>query len=143
MAEIVPEALVICEDIRTENNGKLMFIGVYSDAIAVQSVPVNLRSLAFALKLRVEEPGTFDFHFTVAYDKNPKLLHGEGRIELASGARGAVIWLPLIFAPAQLPTDGPYSVRVLIGEEPEVTYSFQVLRQPIPPVAPIQQGPPN
>ncbi|MBM4311025.1 MAG: hypothetical protein FJ119_08785 [Deltaproteobacteria bacterium] len=36
---------IICDDLRRENNGKLIFVGVYLDAIVVPSVPCVLPQL--------------------------------------------------------------------------------------------------
>ena len=36
-------SVVLCEDIRTEDNGKLLFIGVYPSRVLVNHFPANLR----------------------------------------------------------------------------------------------------
>src|SRR4029078_6703777 len=43
--EIVFGALVLCDDVRFENNGKLLLIGVYSDVVQGAKLRVQMRSI--------------------------------------------------------------------------------------------------
>ena len=46
------DSLVVCDDVRFENNGKLLLIGVYSDVVQVVKLPLQMRSLGLAIKAR-------------------------------------------------------------------------------------------
>ena len=51
------EAFVLCDDIRFENNGKLLLIGVYSDVVQVFKLPLQLRSLGLAVRAKALAKG--------------------------------------------------------------------------------------
>lgn len=38
---------LLCDDVRTENNGKLILIGVYLGAVGVKSFPLNFRPVVY------------------------------------------------------------------------------------------------
>lgn len=70
---------VLCEDIRTENNGKQLLIGVYLNDIRL-SVPSAKISLAFWLQLAGFEEGETELNFRVRLDR--KTL-GDGHVKLS------------------------------------------------------------
>jgi len=42
--------VLICDDVRREDNGKLLVVGLYLDAVEVASVPTTIPSLVFVCK---------------------------------------------------------------------------------------------
>jgi hypothetical protein len=50
----------ICDEVRREDNGKLLIIGVYTNDIIVMNFPVNLL-LAVVVGFNVDEPIETDF----------------------------------------------------------------------------------
>jgi hypothetical protein len=69
---IEPITVLICDDIRIENNGKALLIGVYSDAIAISDFPANLK-LSFWTTIEVLKVGsasTFQFRVMHGPDEN-------------------------------------------------------------------------
>lgn len=55
-ATVVPKYAIVCDDIRREDNGKQILIGIYTGDIIVSAFPTNL-NLSFWLHLAVEKPG--------------------------------------------------------------------------------------
>ena len=51
--------ILISDDVRTENNGKLMLIGLYGDEILVPRLPLAI-PLAFTAGIVLEGEGAFD-----------------------------------------------------------------------------------
>lgn len=138
---ILFQSFVLCDDVRYENNGKLLLIGVYSDVVQVLNVPLQLRSLGFAVKARVFSTGRFSFGVALTDPQGNKLLEAQGEAQY-EGEVGRVIWLPVVTGPALLPTEGVYSVRIALGENPPVQETFVVRKAALPEVQ-LSQTKPN
>ncbi len=137
---ILFESLVVCDDIRFENNGKLLFIGVYSDVVQVVKLPLQLRSLGLAVKAKVLATGRFTFSVSVSDPQGNGLLDANGEVNY-EGEAGRVIWLPVVMGPALLTTEGTYAVRIALGDGAAVRESFIVRKTPVPEVRLTQAAP--
>jgi hypothetical protein len=127
------EALVLCDDIRFENNGKLLLIGVYSDVVQVFKLPLQLRSLGLAVRARVMARGRIAFTVTATDPQGNSLLEANGEMNY-EGEPGRTIWLPIVMGPALLTTEGQYGVRIALGDAPPIHESFLVKKTPTPEV---------
>ncbi len=107
---ILFDSLVICDDVRFENNGKLLLIGVYSDVVQVVKLPLQMRSLGLAIKARVMSTGRYPFAVSVADPQGNQLLDANGELNY-EGEPGRTIWFPVVMGPALLTTEGAYAVR--------------------------------
>ena len=125
------EALVLCDDIRFENNGKLLLIGVYSDVVQVFKLPLQLRSLGLAVRARVMSAGRISFNVTATDPQGNSLLEASGEMNY-EGEPGRTIWLPLVMGPTLLTTEGQYGIRVALGDTSPVHESFLVKKTPAP-----------
>ncbi|HEY3203351.1 MAG TPA: hypothetical protein VGL03_06785 [Thermoanaerobaculia bacterium] len=130
---ILFESLVLCDDIRHENTGKLLFVGVYSDVIQVGKLPFQLRSLGLAIRAKVFSTGRYTFSVTVSDPQGNNLLEASGELNY-EGEAGRTVWLPLVMAPALLPSEGPYGIRVLLGEGSPIRETFIVRKAAVPAV---------
>jgi hypothetical protein len=63
-AAVDVDCVVICEDIRQENTGKGIFIGVYTSDISLKSFPQDVVLFVY-VGGRVAKSGSFDFQFTI------------------------------------------------------------------------------
>ncbi len=97
------EALVLCDDIRFENNGKLMLIGVYSDVVQVFKLPLQLRSLGLAVRAKALSKGRIAFNVTATDPQGNNLLEANGEMNY-EGEPGRTIWLPIVMGPTLLTT---------------------------------------
>jgi hypothetical protein len=86
----------VCEDVRREDSGKLILIGVYGHNINVTEVPANL-VLSLVLFLRIKERTAFDFRLKAEFDGRA-LAEGQGRMELLEEGDGVFV-IPNIFLP--------------------------------------------
>jgi hypothetical protein len=134
------EALVLCDDVRFENNGKLLLIGVYSDVIQVMQLPLQMRSIGLAIKAKVRETGKFPFSVTVADPQGNKLLDANGELNY-EGEPGRTIWFPVVMGPALLTIEGTYSVRISLGDGPFVEEDFLVRKTGVPAVRVTERKP--
>ena len=136
---VIFQALVVCDDIRFENNGKLMLIGVYSDTVQVFKLPLQLRSLGLAVRAKVMAAGRIAFSVTATDPQGNGLLEASGEMNY-EGEPGRTIWLPIVMGPALLTTEGNYNVRVALGDAPAIHESFVVKKAqtPEPPAPPLR-----
>ena len=133
------EALVLCDDIRFENNGKLLLIGVYSDVVQVFKLPLQLRSLGLAVRARAISRGRIAFTVTASDPQGNSLLEANGEMNY-EGEPGRTIWLPIVMGPTLLTTEGTYGVRITLGDAPPIHETFvvkktlaeQVVAAPLP-----------
>lgn len=130
---ILFESLVLCDDVRYENNGKLLLIGVYSDIVQVIKLPLQLRSLGLAIKAKAMSTGRFSFSVSVADPQGNNLLDANGELNY-EGEVGRIIWLPVVMGPALLTTEGTYGVRITLGDSAPVHETFIVRKTPVPEV---------
>jgi hypothetical protein len=133
------EALVLCDDIRFENNGKLLLIGVYSDVVQVFKLPLQLRSLGLAVRARAMSRGRIAFTVTASDPQGNSLIEANGEMNY-EGEPGRTIWLPIVMGPTLLTTEGTYGVRIVLGDAPAIHETFvvkktqaeQVVAAPLP-----------
>jgi hypothetical protein len=138
---VVFEAFVLCDDIRFENNGKLLLIGVYSDVVEVFKLPLQLRSLGLAVRAKAMAPGPIAFNVTATDPQGNNLLEANGEMNY-QGEPGRTIWLPIVMGPALLTTEGVYRVRIALGDAPPVHETF-VVKKTTAPEAAASPLPPN
>ncbi|HKA35535.1 MAG TPA: hypothetical protein VKH43_01865 [Thermoanaerobaculia bacterium] len=128
---VIFQALVVCDDIRFENNGKLLLIGVYSDVVQVFKLPLQLRSLGLAVRAKVMSAGRIAFSVTATDPQGNGLLEANGEMNY-EGEPGRTIWLPIVMGPALLTTEGSYNVRVALGDAPAIHETFVVKKTQAP-----------
>jgi hypothetical protein len=139
-ASILFQALVLCDDVRFENNGKLLLIGVYSDVVQVVKLPLQMRSIGLAIKAKVLETGKFPFSVSVSDPQGNKLLDANGELNY-EGEAGRTIWFPVVMGPALLTIEGSYAVRISLGDGPFVEENFLVRKTGVPEVRVTEKKP--
>jgi hypothetical protein len=139
---ILFESLVLCDDIRHENNGKLLFVGVYSDLVQVAKLPLQMRSLGLAVKAKVFSTGKMTFSVSVGDPNGNTLIDANGELNY-DGEVGHVIWLPIVVGPALLPTEGVYTVRIALGDNAPIHEKFFVRKAQATPEVRVSASGPN
>ena len=76
-------AAVLCDDVRRENNGKHILIGVYLHSVLVEDFPANLM-LTVWVEIKPKEVGNFTGQIRVIKDDESILLRGETKITIDS-----------------------------------------------------------
>src|SRR5215510_10474083 len=125
------QGLVLCDDIRFENNGKLIFIGVYSDVVQVFKLPLQLRSIGLAVRAKAMSAGRIAFTVTATDPQGNSLLEANGEMNY-EGEPGRTVWLPIVMGPALLTTEGSYGVRIVLGDAPPIHETFIVRKTSAP-----------
>lgn len=108
---------MLCDDIRQENNGKRIFIGVYDDSIIVPSVPLTIPQIVFYSKWDITAAPIKKFEF--------KMVQPGGKIigpivnELSppspeSNGRKAIVQIGL--TPFNIEASGEYRIQAKIND---------------------------
>ena len=61
------DSAFFCDDVRQENNGKLLFIGAYMQDVVISRFPASL-NLYVVLCLRVATPGVTEVEIEASYN---------------------------------------------------------------------------
>jgi len=123
----------MCDDIRREDNGKLLLIGVYGQSIAVPQFPATLPSLVFFQGLESDRPGSWTVRMRLQHlDTGQKVMEGMGMINFRQPGAGAN---PIRLPGVQFQNPGTYHFVLDIEGQPDpIMYEFSVVLR-------IQQGP--
>jgi hypothetical protein len=100
------QSAFICDDVRQEINGKLLFIGVYNDEIQIPSFPASLR-LTLVLVLTNDEAKTYDMELETTLG-GQQILGVEGQIESIKTGKA---FAPLQLPPLQFDKEGEFRVK--------------------------------
>jgi hypothetical protein len=127
----------VCDDVRREDNGKLIFIGAYGSDIVVPELPAVL---ILTLAVRVEMKGDEAFEIRVKMGET-ELRKGKGRIRSdADGGRWMLI--PSILLD-KLTTEGRLDFDIRIGEGDWITACSMPLRLRQQTTAASEPAPPS
>lgn len=72
---------IICDDIRREDNGKQILIGVYSEEIGISSFPSTL-TLAMWLQCKADGMGEVNFDFRALWDSTDEIFKGSAKLQV-------------------------------------------------------------
>jgi hypothetical protein len=130
---------LMCDDIRQENNGKFIIIGLYTPNIVVPQVPFVLPTLAFFQMVECDRPGAFTVRMRLEHmDSGKKLVEGMGMMNIERPGPGVNA---VKFGGVQFPGIGGYQYVVKIEDEREpLIFNFDVVigvtvPQQLPPQA--------
>ena len=117
---------ILCDEVRQENNGKFLVIGMYTPGITVPQVPFALPSLTFFTALDSDTPTQAKFNFRLQQGATV-IAGGSGQLNTQRGM--AVV--PIRLGPLQLMAAGDYSYVLEIEGAETITHDFSVtLRVP-------------
>jgi hypothetical protein len=118
--------ILLCDEVRQENNGKFMLIGVYTPDVAVPQLPVVLKQLTFFIALDDDRPDQHQIRF--------ELQHLESGLKIAQGMGGfqaqrpGYLALPIGIGPLQIASAGAYTFSLYFdNSNSPITHSFNIL----------------
>lgn len=85
---------LICDDVRVEQTGKHILIGVYSGDIGVPSFPANV-AFNFWLQTRQDLPGKLELEFTIKDDADVVFAQGTAEAEVSKDLPGVMVLGPI------------------------------------------------
>src|SRR5438046_2215625 len=115
---------LICEEVRREDNGKLMIIGVYNEVIVVPQIPFVLPSMTFVPLLNIDTPRNLDLRCKVQVLETGQTVF-EGRV--GGHINPGPTILPIRFGNVSFQAIGAYNFVLEIEglQEPAIT-QFEV-----------------
>ena len=110
---------IVCDDIRKENNGKRLLIGVYNDSILLPAFPCTLAALCFFVIASANETGEFPVSVSLELpSKDKPVVNGSGKVGIKkTGATQLVFRFPSVL----LEGPGKCILKVRVGAEEEQT----------------------
>lgn len=120
---------IICDDVRREDNGKLIILGVYMGAIVVPQLPFVLPTLTIFSMLEGDRPESWSWKLSLQNLEKGKLI-AEAR-GFANVLKQGLVVMPMKFGAIRFEDPGVYSAALEIeGHKEPVTTSFTVALMP-------------
>ena len=122
---------LMCDDVRKEDTGKLIFIGVYTPDIGVPQIPFTFPRLTFFVALESDRPEDHTFRMKLSHLETGKVVaQGDGGIQMRRPGKTTMI---IPFPGIQFEAVGIYSLSVDLNDPKEnlLVHNFSVeLRVP-------------
>ena len=117
---------IVCDDVRVENNGKWIIIGVYTPDMAVPQIPIVLPNIAFFSWIHSDRPGSFPFRMKLEHLESGRIIQqGMGALQFAKPGDGISL---VRFGGIQLVSQGAYVFSMEIdGQSERLMTQFSVL----------------
>lgn len=122
-------ATLICDDVRREDNGKLLFVGVYTPDIAVSQLPASLPLSAFQL-WESDSGGIHEFRLLIKHVESGKVIQdGSATVDVPHAGPG---FLNLRLGILCFEASGAYQLAITLDgqETPAGTHTFAVVLKP-------------
>lgn len=103
------KSVVVCDDIRTEDNNKKLLIGVYTGAVIVNDIPAVLGSFALWAGIRYRDSKTKILSFRLLDPKGKAIREGSGPIK--GDGKGKPADLVIRFPMINLALEGRYKIQ--------------------------------
>lgn len=133
---ITHQYTLVCDDVRQENTGKFIIVGLYTSTMGIPQIPFVLPFLTFFMFVNADRPEQASFRMRLERMENgQRLVEGMGMIAVQRPGIGAS---PMRVGPIQFQATGMYSFVVDIeGLRDPIITSFEVILAP--PQVPQQQ----
>lgn len=115
---------MICDDVRVENNGKTIIIGIYHDNIIVSGLPFVMPQLVTWTKWDVAKGPIKNFEFTITAPDGKVMGHFTGKPSAKSSGKKAI--LQIAISPFVIKEAGEYRIDAKINETDCHIGSFEV-----------------
>jgi hypothetical protein len=80
---------IVCDDVRQENNGKWIIVGMYTPDMQVPQIPFVLPTLTFFAWLESDRPGNFPFRIRLEHlETGAAMAEGMGVMQFAKPGVG-------------------------------------------------------
>jgi hypothetical protein len=117
---------LICDDVRQENTGKLLLIGVYTGTLTTPQLPfVMPNGLTFFSSWESDRPGIFDMKIKLQHlETGQTLIEARGGMQFV---QPGLAMAPLKLGPLQFSAVGMYNLVIEIGGQSDpVIVGFSV-----------------
>ncbi len=123
---ITEKYIIMCDDFRREDNGKLILLGMYMDTINVPALPFPLPTLTFFCVLNCDRPGNFRFSFKLKHEEggNQPLVEGMGQAPVIDPRQPMV--MPVKMVGIQINAPGLYTFSLEFDGQAPIVSTFTV-----------------
>jgi hypothetical protein len=123
---ITSKYILVCDEVRQENTGKFLIIGLYTPDMTVPQLPFLLPHLTFFVALETDRPGNYGFRLQLQHlDSGARLADGMGGFGVL---RPGMAVFPIRMQNIQIAASGSYMLSISIdGEREPITTSFNVI----------------
>ena len=105
---------LICDEVRQENNGKFIVIGLYTNDMVVPQIPFVLPSLTFFVFVDSDRPGNYPFKLKFEQLESGKsLAEGMGMVQFQ---KPGIASYPIRLGNVQLANAGTYTFSLSIED---------------------------
>jgi hypothetical protein len=127
---------LMCDEVRVENNGKFLIVGMYTPDMSVPQLPFVVPILTFVFWLEGKIPGNYQFSAKLTHLESGTIVsQAMGAFGLAKAGTGLA---PIRLVGVQFSQAGAYTFSLRIQDEQEILHQFSVLL-----FAPVMQGMPK
>jgi hypothetical protein len=115
---------IMCDEVRQENNGKLIVVGMYTPDMAVFQLPYVCPVLTFLLWLESDTPGNFQFQMAINHLESGKVIvQGMGGVQFAKAGSGIT---PLRMTGVPFSAAGAYTFSLKFENQDALVTHFGV-----------------
>jgi len=123
---------IVCDDVRREDNGKLIFIGVYGDNIGLPEIPA---SLALCLVLFIETQEEFSAQGTLRAMLDDKIL-SQAPIALGYKKGKSIVSFSGIPIVIEKPGNLIFELQIQGEERPRILMTLPIISSRVAATAP-------
>jgi hypothetical protein len=116
---------IICDDVRREDNGKEILIGVYNDTIVLETTPTMLPVFAVRFLARFASAGEYKLNGSILTRSDREAVRFEINLKV-----DGIKYLSSFFikvSPFPISEFGTYRIIMGMGSAQQVVYSFEVI----------------
>jgi len=118
--------IVMCDDFRREDNGKILLIGMYVVDITVPSIPFPFPTLTFFCQLESDRPGTFRFSFRLRHEESGRTL-AEGLGQAPVNDHRLPVIMPVKIGGLLIQAPGLYTFSLEFDGQAPIVKTFNVV----------------
>ena len=127
---LIHKYTLVCDEIRREDNGKLMIIGLYTPGLVLPKFPAQLSKLTFMNYLDVTAPGTWDLAFKLNHTDTGAIVSPEGRAKVEVSEIG-VLLMPIVIVNVNFQMPGNYTFTLTGANFDGVTLTVPVSQRAV------------
>ncbi len=129
---ITSRYVLVCDEVRKEDNGKLIIIGLYTPNILIPQLPFTFPSLTFFNAFESSQAGRFQFSARLRHtESGQELAQAMGLLEVAQPGVGLAV---IRFGNLQVDRVGLFDfVMQFTGQPDPISTSFEIVLQAVQP----------
>ncbi len=125
---IAARYILMADDVRREDNGKIIILGMYTPDMAVAQIPFVMPTLSFFLSLESDRPGNFRFSTRITHQDTGNVLpqtEGMGMLAIQNPQQAGIAAVK--FVGVTFSAQGLYSFSLeMDGQRDPIVSTFNV-----------------